>query len=383
MGGKQMAKGENIFKRKDGRWEGRYIKGYDKNRKIKYGYCYGHSYREAKEKVTVAKAQMYIKPAVNKFKAETNQIKMDEFCKKWLEIHKNKLKASSYFKYEAIINNHLIPAFGNDRIYEITTEDIAAFTEYLLSEEHLAIKTVRDILQLLHSIFIYDCERNGGQTSPIKIVYPKEERKELRVLDQSEQKRLMEYLQIDTDLYKLGVMIALSTGLRVGEICGLRWKNISFESRTLSVTSTVQRIKDASGSEHKTVVKIGTPKSKSSIRTIPLSEGLLQYCARFRSSDEETFILTGTTSYTEPRLLQRKLNSYYRKCGIINAHFHTLRHTFATRCVEVGCDIKSLSEILGHSSTVITMNRYVHPDLNLKRENIRKLEMAGYGYTVK
>ena len=378
-----MAKGENIFKRKDGRWEGRYIKGYDKNRKIKYGFCYGHSYREAKEKVTVAKAQMYVKPTTSKYNIGINQMRMDEFCKKWLEVNKNKLKASSYCKYEAIINNHLIPAFGNYQVYEITTEDVAAFTEYLLSDEHLAIKTVRDILQLLHSIFIYDCERNGGQSSPIKIVYPKADQKQLRVLNHSEQKRLMEYLQEDTDLYKLGVMIAITTGLRVGEICGLRWKDISFKNRTLSVTSTVQRIRDTSGSEHKTIVKTGTPKSKSSFRTIPLSEGVLQYCAQFKSPDKEAFILTGTTSYAEPRLLQRKLASYYRKCKISNAHFHTLRHTFATRCVEVGCDIKSLSEILGHSSTVITMNLYVHPDLNLKRQNIKKLEMAGYGYAVK
>ena len=106
-------------------------------------------------------------------------------------------------------------------------------------------------------------------------------------------------------------------------------------------------------------------------------------CEKFQCADKSVFILTGNHSFIEPRLLQRKLNEYYRQCEIADAHFHTLRHTFATRCIEVGFDVKTLSEILGHSSTVITMNRYVHPDLNLKRKNIQKLETAGFGCTVR
>lgn len=381
-----MARGENIFKRKDGRWEARYIKGYDKNRKIRYGFCYGHSYREAKEKVTQAKLQMNcpdIFKKENRKKAEN--IPMEIVCSTWLEINRSKWKDSSYAKYRSMLEKHILPEFGLYQISEITSERIAQFTYQLLHRDHLAVKTVRDILLLLHAVLVYECERSNGQREPVHIIYPKEERKELRVLSQMEQLRLMQYLERDMDRYKLGVMIAITTGLRVGEICGLRWENISFENHTISVKNTVQRVRNDTQEREgkKTAVLIGTPKSLSSIRTIPLTDGVFEFCERFQCEDKSTFVLTGTSSFSEPRTLQRKLGSYYKQCDIEDAHFHTLRHTFATRCIEVGFDVKTLSEILGHSSTVITMNRYVHPDLNLKRKNIQKLETAGFGCTVR
>lgn len=380
-----MAKGENIFKRKDGRWEGRYIKGYDNDHKIKYGFCYGHSYREAKEKVTYAKSKQYEqvvkRSAVN---PKTMLRPMREICNNWLEINKNKLKQSSYSKYSTIIAKHIIPEFGDCTIIAITTDTISDFTDNLLYREHLAVKTVRDILLVLHSILIYESEQSTLQMEKIKIIYPKEEKKQLRVLNHREHIRLMRHLETDIDLFKLGVMIALTTGLRVGEVCGLQWENISLDEHILHVKSTVQRVKDQSEeSESKTIVRMGTPKSNSSIRTVPLTNGIIQYCNQLKSENKSAFLLTGTTAFAEPRILQRKLAQYYRACDIEDAHFHTLRHTFATRCVECGCDIKSLSEILGHSNTSITMNLYVHPDLNLKRKNIKRLEEAGFGCTVK
>lgn len=378
-----MAKGENIFKRKDGRWEARYIKGHDRNNKIQYGFCYGHTYREAKEKVIQAKIQLY-KSDAERQRAKSADIQIQELCKQWLEINMNKLKESSRAKYSSMMEKHIIPELGTYYIHEITTECTAEFADDLLSQKHLSVKTVKDVLLLLHSVLIYGYERSNNQMTPIRIIYPKEEHKELRILNPQEQSRLMDYLQKDMDLYKLGVMIAITTGLRVGEICGLKWENISFETHTLSVKTTVQRIKNTDEKllDKKTIVKIGTPKSDNSIRSIPLTDSVLKYCRKFRCEDEKTFILTGTDSFAEPRILQRKLAGYYKACNIEGAHFHTFRHTFATRCVEVGCDVKTLSEILGHSSTVITMNRYVHPDLNLKRENIRKLEEANFGCAV-
>lgn len=380
-----MAKGENIFKRKDGRWEARYIKGYDKNRKIRYGFCYGHSYREAKEKVTQAKLQMNHPDICGNENRKKEDIPMEHICDTWLEINRSKWKDSSYAKYRTMLEKHILPEFGSFCISEITSEHIARFTYKLLNQDQLAIKTVRDILLLLHAVLVYECEKSNRQMTPIRIIYPKEERKELRVLSQMEQLRLMHYLENNMDLYKLGVMLAITTGLRVGEICGLRWEDLSFENHTLSVRNTVQRVRNhaENASDRKTVVMIGTPKSRSSVRTIPLTDGIFKFCKKFRCSDESVFLLTGNHSFAEPRMLQRKLAGYCQECKITDVHFHTLRHTFATRCIEVGCDVKTLSEILGHSSTVITMNRYVHPDLNLKRKNMQKLEMAGFGCTVR
>ena len=213
-----MAKGENIFKRKDGRWEARYIKGYDKNRKIQYGFCYGHSYREAKEKVNHAKLQISHENFPGKSnRKESEKLLTESICISWLEVNRNKLKYSSYSKYKVILEKHLLPEFGLYLISEITSEHIADFTNRLLNQECLAIKTVRDILLLLHAILVYGCEKSNGTFTPVRIVYPKEERKELRVLSQMEQLRLMQYLEKDMDLYKLGVMLAITTGLRVGD----------------------------------------------------------------------------------------------------------------------------------------------------------------------
>ena len=310
---------------------------------------------------------------------------ISELCNKWLEINKYKLKNSSWSKYNSIIKNWIVPFFGNYYIEELTTESLAEFTDMLLTQKNLAVKTVRDILLLLHSILAYGYEKNKRQIFPIRIIYPKEESKNLRVLSQEEQLQLMKCLEQNIDAYKLCIIIALTAGLRVGELCGLRWENISFENQTLCVKSTVQRIKNSSQveGERKTKVIISTPKSRSSIRTIPLTSGVVELCKQFKCEDEKVFILTGTHSFAEPRILQRKLSKYYKQCNITNAHFHTLRHTFATRCIEVGFDIKTLSEILGHSSISITMNRYVHPDLDFKRKNIKKLEEAGFDCAVK
>ena len=165
-----MAKGENIFKRKDGRWEGRYIKGYQ-NKKIIYGFCYGHSYREAKEKVNMAKLQFQESSRGDKNAPNVDSyIILSELSDEWLQINKNKLKESSLTKYESVIKTHITPILGNYRINDLSTEAIAQFSNTLLIEDKLAVKTVRDILLLLHSILCYGYEKGGNQAVPIKII---------------------------------------------------------------------------------------------------------------------------------------------------------------------------------------------------------------------
>lgn len=369
-------KGENIFKRKDGRWEARYVKGYELSGKIKYGFCYGKSYREAKEKVALAKAAFLLnnqpKPATS------NRHRFAFFCDEWLQFQRSRIKESTYVKYETTLNRHIKPKLGGCFPLALTTQIIESFKQELLFEEELSAKTVKDILMVLHAILKNTAKQFSGTFPTVEIEYPKEQKKEMRVLTLEEQRHFIAYLQEDMDDCKFGVLLALLTGVRIGELCALRWENVSVESKTIHISATMQRLKDTTGkSEKKTRVMIGDPKSETSIRTIPLSDGAAELCKRMHLHSPTAFLLTGTAQYMEPRALQYRMAKYTRECGLEGVHFHTLRHTFATRCVEVGFELKSLSEVLGHANTSITLERYIHSSLALKRDNMNKLATIG------
>lgn len=370
-----MAKGENIFRRKDGRWEARYAKGYGLSGKIRYGFCYGKTYKEAKEKATLAKAALLSGKAIPTAGAKR---RFSFFCDEWLETNRINLRESTYIKYAAMLGKHIKPKLGDCFPPAISSPLIGEFTDALLFEEGLAPKTVRDILVLLRSILAYTAKRFPGVFPQPDIRFPRECKKETRVLTQDEQKKFIRYLLTDTDECKFGVLLALLTGMRIGELCALRWENISLKEKTIKISATMQRLKDmGEGGEAKTRVVIGDPKSGSSQRTIPMSGDAAKLCKRMRPGKPSAFVLTGTADYMEPRLLQYRMERYTRDCGLEGVHFHTLRHTFATRCVEAGFEIKSLSEILGHANTAITLNLYIHSSMELKRSNMNKLAMAG------
>lgn len=169
------------------------------------------------------------------------------------------------------------------------------------------------------------------------------------------------------------------TGLRIGEICALRWQDVSLTDATVCVKCTMQRIKNLDcDTGNKTKVVISSPKSYSSAREIPLSPLALELCKKFYGSPNAYVLTDEAERFVEPRVLQYKMKRYTSDCGLVGEHFHTLRHSFATRCVEVGFEIKSLSEVLGHASPQITLERYVHSSIELKRENMMKLASIGY-----
>jgi integrase len=195
----------------------------------------------------------------------------------------------------------------------------------------------------------------------------------MRVLTPLERESLIGILMEDMDSFKFGVFLALYTGIRIGELCALQWKDIDFARATLKVRKTIQRIQNTdSHATSKTKIVISEPKSKSSIREIPLTSSIMEIAWKFVSFPD-SYILTGTGRYIEPRTMQNHFKLYVKQSGISDANFHALRHTFATRCVKVGFEIKSLSEILGHASVNITLNRYVHSSFELKRSNMSKL----------
>lgn len=366
-------KGENIYKRKDGRWEARYIKGYAPDGSIRYGYCYAASYRDVKTKVGSAKAVLQNSGAAA---PTAGKKRFNAYCDEWLQISRSRIKESTYAHYLTVLEKHIRPCFGGCRPQTLTSLMVESFSHDLM-DDGLSTKTVRDILVVLQSILRY-MEKEVNLLPHVEIVFPKEQKKEMRILTRDEQIRFTEYLLSEMDECKFGVLLALLTGLRIGEICALKWGNISLRDRCLTVSSTMQRMRDISeDSPQKTKIVISAPKSETSARQVPLTDYALDLCRKWRA-DDEAFVLTGESGrYLEPRTVQYRLEKYTADCGLDGVHFHVLRHTFATRCVEVGFEIKSLSEILGHTSPRFTLERYVHSSMELKRDNMAKLALIG------
>ncbi len=366
-----MAKGENIFKRKDGRWEARYIKGREVSGKIKYGYCYGKTYKEAKEKVEKVKAEIANGKYISRANARQH---FCVFCEEWLESNKYRIKESTYVKYLHVLEQHIKPRLGMYYPLDMDEFLLKKFSNDLLEAEGLSPKTVKDILVILRSILKFTQKSLGIALPPWEIQYPKECKKEMRVLSREEQTRFIRYLLDDMDPCKFGILLTLFTGMRIGEVCALKWENISPEEGTLCIAVTMQRLRAVNAdTQTKTHIVIDTPKSNHSRRVIPMTADITKLCLQKKPDNKEAYVLTGTTSYMEPRTLQYRLERYAKDCGLEGVHFHSLRHTFATRCVEAGFEVKSLSEILGHSTTTITLDRYVHSSMELKRENMNKL----------
>lgn len=370
-------KGENIYKRKDNRWEARYIKGYHPDGAPRYGYCYGKTYREARQKLTAAKAALV---AGRQPSTASRKKRFGAYCDEWLQLNRDRVKQSTYVKYNGMLQKHIKPHLGGCLLQTLSSVAIEQFSHCLLWEEGLSAKTVKDILTVLHSVLKY-ISRNAPEPLPmIEIVYPKVPKQEVRVLTRDEQAHFMRYLLKDMDCCKFGVLMALLTGMRIGEICALQWKHICLQEQAVRVKATMQRLQNLDDTcSAKTKVVISEPKSSTSDRIIPLTQYALKLCIAQRKHDAEAFVLTGMVGhYMEPRAMQYKLNQYTADCGLADVHFHTLRHTFATRCVEVDFEIKSLSEILGHSSPKITLERYVHSSMELKRTNMNKLAVVGF-----
>lgn len=304
--------------------------------------------------------------------ANTQQPCFSALCDAWLLRKRDEIRESSYIKYRAILERHIKPRLGSRRLGGICTASVDAFTRELLETDGLSVKTVHDILSVLHSVLKDTEARRPAGALAVQIRYPKGKRREMRVLTIEEQKRLVAYLLHPTDSCKFGLLLALYTGLRIGELCALRWSCIDLREQTIRIAATMQRL---GGTGEGTRIVIGAPKSDSSLRTIPLPAQIAVLCRHMQPADPEAYVLTGGPAYMEPRTLQYRLKRYTAACGLEGVHAHTLRHTFATRAIESGFELKSLSEVLGHATTAITMERYVHSTLEMKRTNMNKLAM--------
>lgn len=370
-------KGENIYKRKDGRWEGRYIRSYDAAGKAQYAYIYGKTYGEVKQKLADERSTPKKANAIAQ-----NSLTYDELLDLWLHSSQLNTKESTHARYAYLINTHIKPRLGKYQLPVLTTEIIEAFVEFQLAEGRLdntgglSPKTVTDILTIIKSTIEYARYKGLPVICNLSKLTIKKKEKEMRVLTQIEQDALINVLIDDMDLYKFGVFLSLYTGIRVGELCALQWEDFDIAQTTLKIRKTMQRIQDTEkGAFSKTKIIITEPKSQCSIREIPLPSFVIDIACQF-VSNPKSYILSGNDRYVEPRTMQNRFKSYVKDSGISDANFHALRHTFATRCVEVGFEIKSFSEVLGHANVNITFNRYVHSSFELKCSNMNKLSLT-------
>ncbi len=366
-------KGENIYKRKDGRWEGRFIKGRCGS-KIQYGYVYAKTYRETREKLLTAKEQLITRPSQKS--AHINRDHLREIFPLWLETTTNGLKDSTRIKYQYLYKNYLEPELGDLRLCELSEDRIKCLVARLFSSggkdgTGISGKTISDAIRLLKNVLRFASFRNYPVDNSALEVTVRTTSKPLKILSMQEQKKLIDYIQKNPINSNLGILLSLFTGIRIGELCALKWKDINLSEHTIHIQRTMQRLK-SDDIDSRTQIIVSRPKSISSERDIPFPDIVSRLLKH--TYDPDCCFLTGSSnSFVEPRTLQYRFNSVLKQCGIQHVSFHTLRHTFATRCVEIGFDLKSLSEILGHANVNITLNRYVHPSFDIKAQNMQRL----------
>ena len=346
----------NTYKRKDGRFESRIYAGRDSSGRRKYRSFYGLSAYEAEQKAADALALTQ--------SAEITDMTVRELASEWLCVMSARIKLSTAANYRMKTEKHILPEFGEIQCSSLSGRDIYTFINSRLAAG-LSPRYVSDIVVLMRSMFRY-AEREYNIRNVLEgIVMPKKPRTEVRLLSASEQKRLYQHALGSGDSTGLAVMLSLTAGLRIGELCALRWEDIDLKKRTLTVRKTVQRIQRFTGGS-RTELIVTEPKSESSKRVIPLPKSIISTLLKVKG-ESECHVISGTSAPTDPRTLQYRFARLLKNVKLPSVHFHSLRHAFATNAIAAGFDVKTLSEILGHSSVEITLNRYVHSSFERKR----------------
>ena len=283
----------------------------------------------------------------------------------WLTKRKIFLKYSTYTNYYNIIHNHIMPYLGDYNIRSLNNNILQQFILQQLengradSQGGISYKYAKDIITVLKLTLDFQ----------IQIQLPYHPPKQIQIFDKEHQIKLINYLQSQINHKNFGILLCIHTGLRIGELCALKWGDININTKMLSINKTMIRTYTK---EDGSKLNITPPKTRSSIRNIPLNSWIMQYAILLQGQDDH-YILTNKDKPIEPNKYRLYYNRVLKDLELPHLTFHALRHTFATRCIECGCDYKSLSELLGHSNVSITMNIYVHPQMELKRKCVELL----------
>lgn len=372
-------KGENIRKRKDGRWEARYIKYRDPEGKIHYGSLYGKTYGEVKDKRNKKIAEvpgyghLVRNPGILNYQAT-----FETAAEHWKQEIRYTIKDSTFSNYEAILKNQLLPELGSTQIRKISNSQI---TQLIHKKKELALSagTIHVILSVLRSILNFAAKGGVYTSEPIRYPHLAGTSQEVQIMKLANYNQLEKFLIDNISDFHFGLLLCMHTGIRVGELSGLRWEDVDFAQHKIRIQRTVIRIKNLdqtanpdTGKIPKTILYIGPPKTEHSNREIPLPDKLLFYAKCFRK-DGSAYILSGTARCMEPRVIQRRYAALLKTCEIPPIKIHALRHQFSCRWVEHGFDTKSLSEILGHTSVRTTLDLYVHIQAETKRQYMNQM----------
>lgn len=297
---------------------------------------------------------------------------INQITEEWKEEKKKYVKKSTYAAYQLLIQNHIKPYFGD--LYEVNEEKVQQFVFDKL-DAGLSEKTIRDIIIVLKMILKFGIKNGYLEYVQIDAKFPsKQEKKDLDVLSKADQKKFMEHLRNNFTFKNLGIFICLSTGMRIGEICGLRWCNVDTVEGVIKVRHTLQRIYIIEGETRHTELLLDTPKTANSVRDIPMSSELLKMLKSLNKVvNENYYVISNDIKPIEPRTYRNYYKKLCKQLDIPELKFHGLRHSFATRCIESKADYKTVSVLLGHSNISTTLNLYVHPNKEQKKKTIDKM----------
>ncbi|MDE7122651.1 MAG: site-specific integrase [Oscillospiraceae bacterium] len=356
----------SIYLRKDGRWEARLSLGTDEHGKRRTRSFYGKSREEAEYKLLVSQQNLADEYAVT-------EMTVKELAIEFLHTSTVRLKESTAANYRMKAEKHIIPAFGDIQCCMLKSKMIYQFVEQKL-KSGLSARYIADILVLMKSMFRYASREYHIRNVMDGIILPKCQKSETAIFSVEQQEILKSYITANQNLTTLGTALSLYTGVRIGELCALQWADIDLKKRILTVRKTIQRIQCPSG-KRRTKLVITAPKSHSSCREIPIPECLCAMLAQFQA-DQNIYLLSGKAKPVEPRTMQYRFSKVLNNANLPSIHYHALRHAFATNCVTLGFDVKTLSEILGHSSIELTLNRYVHSSMERKQSCMNLLSWS-------
>ena len=300
------------------------------------------------------------------------ETKFSKIVALWKEDKKQYVKRSTFAAYTLLIENHILPTFGEMALVE--EQDVQTFVFRNLNEG-LSHKTIKDILIVLKMILRFGAKNQMTEYRQIDIKFPTERDKHsIDILNRSHQKQIMEYIRLHFTFKNLGIYICLSAGMRIGEICALTWDDLDVENGIIHVRKTIQRIYVIEEHRKYTEVILDTPKTKNSIREIPMTKNLLKMIRPIKKIVNGNFyVLTNEPKPTEPRTYRNYYKQFMQSLGLPLMKFHGLRHSFATRFIESKCDYKTVSVLLGHSNISTTLNLYVHPNLEQKKRCMEQM----------